>query len=148
MRSAVSLTLDTNYINTDIQEKGFNLLYEIQAKVGGTEIFEPFMPAYFSHFRFKSLSTAEFKNFLYMWFTERHGEDMKKKLDSIDWEAWLYGRGMPPVTPKFDMTLASPAYNLAKRWAHAASENTNPKDLDFKKLDLKGWFAGQICKPP
>jgi leukotriene-A4 hydrolase len=106
------------------------------------------MPAYFSRFRLKSLSTAEFKDFLYSWFIEIHGEDMKKKLDSIDWDKWLYGRGMPPVTPKFDMTLATPAYHLANRWAQAASNNTDPTRLDFKKSDLKGWFAGQICTPP
>lgn len=67
------------------------------------------------------------------------------KLDEIDWDTWLYGRGMPPVTPKFDMTLATPPYNLAKRWAHASSTNTDPNDLDFNKSDLRGWFAGQIC---
>lgn len=70
---------------------------------------------------------------------------MKKKLDDVHWQGWLYGRGMPPVTPKFDMTLATPAYDLAKRWSHAAATNTSPKDLDFKKSDLKGWFAQQIC---
>ena len=104
------------------------------------------MPAYFTHFRFKSLTTAEFIEFLYKWFTEKHGESMKEKLDSIDWDAWLYGRGMPPVTPKFDMTLATSANDLAERWSHAASKSANPNDLDFKKSDLKGWFAGQICR--
>ena len=70
---------------------------------------------------------------------------MKMKLDEIDWNTWLYGRGMPPVTPKFDMTLATPAHNLAKRWAHASSTNTDLNDLGFNKSDLRGWFAGQIC---
>lgn len=106
------------------------------------------MPAYFSHFRFKSVTTAEFKAFLYSWFIQKYGESMKERLDGVDWQGWLYGRGMPPVTPKFDMTLAVPAYDLAKRWSHAASKNTNPNDLDFKKSDLKGWFAQQICKLP
>ena len=73
---------------------------------------------------------------------------MKKNLDSVDWEGWLYGRGMPPVTPKFDMTLATPAYDLAKRWSLAAAKDTDPQDLDFTKSDLKGWFAQQICISP
>jgi leukotriene-A4 hydrolase len=121
------------------------LLYEIQARVGGPEIFEPFMPAYFSHFKFKSVTTTEFKEFLYSWFTEKYGESMKEKLDGVDWEGWLFGRGMPPVTPKFDMTLATPPYELADKWAHAAGKNSDPQELDFKKSDLKGWVAGQIC---
>ena len=120
-------------------------MYEIQAKVGGAKIFEPFIPAYFSHFRFKSVTTTEFKEFLYSWFIEKHGQEMKNNLDSVDWEGWLNGRGMPPVTPKFDMTLATPAYDLAKRWSQAAAKNADPKDLNFKKSDLKGWFAQQIC---
>lgn len=103
------------------------------------------MPAYFSNFRYKSVTTTEFKEFLYTWFTENHGAKIKDKLDAIDWEEWLHGKGMPPVTPKFDMTLATPAYNLADRWSKAAENDTDPEKLDFKKNDLKGWFAGQIC---
>ena len=91
------------------------------------------------------MTTADFKKFLYSWFSDKYGKEMEKKLDSIDWEGWLYGRGMPPVTPKFDMSLATPAYDLANRWAEAASKSSDPKDLDFKQSDLKGWFAGQIC---
>jgi leukotriene-A4 hydrolase len=120
-------------------------LYEIQNKVGGAEIFEPFMPAYFSHFRFKALSTIEFQDFLYSWFIEKYGESMKEKLDSIDWEKWLYGRGMPPVTPKFDNSRAIPPHNLAKRWQEASENNVEVSKLDFKSTDLKGWSAGQIC---
>ena len=103
------------------------------------------MPAYFSHFKFHSLATEDFKDYLYEWFIEKHGAEMKQKLDSVDWDKWLYGRGMPPVTPKFDMTLATPAYNLADKWTKAAESNVNPEDLDVSKDDLKGWFAGQIC---
>jgi leukotriene-A4 hydrolase len=103
------------------------------------------MPAYFDHFMFKSLTTYEFKEFLYNWFITNRGEELKAKLDEIDWDAWFYGRGMPPVTPKFDLTLATPAYDLAKAWAKAASDDADPDDLTFKKDDLKDWFAGQIC---
>ena len=70
---------------------------------------------------------------------------MKKKLDEIDWDNWFYGKGMPPVTPKFDITLATPAYKLAEAWAKAAADNLDPSDLEFKKDDLNGWIAGQIC---
>ena len=113
--------------------------------MGGPQIFEPFMPAYFSHFRYKSLSTNEFMDFLYSWFIENHGESMRKKLDAVEWNKWLYGRGMPPVTPQFDMTLATPCYNLATRWTKAAAENEDPQKLDFKKSDIENWIAGQLC---
>jgi len=73
---------------------------------------------------------------------------MKVKLAEIDWNAWLYGRGMPPVAPAFDSTLATPAYTLAKRWTDAAAEDVDPGKLDFSAKDLKGWFAGQICMSP
>ena len=70
---------------------------------------------------------------------------MKEILDSIDWEKWFYGRGMPPVTPKFDQTMATPPKHLAKRWHDAAKNNAEVPVLDFKHSDLKGWIAGQIC---
>ena len=150
MLSAVSLTFVPIDVIFDNKEKGFNLLYEIQRVVGGAKVFEPFMAAYFTHFRFKSLTTDDFKAFLYRWFTQTFGQRMKEKLDEIDWKTWLYGRGMPPVTPKFDMTLATPAYDLAKCWSDAYSKDLNPIDLPFNASDLKGWFAGQICStsPP
>ena len=150
MLLAASLTFVPSNVIFNDEEKGFNLLYEIQRVVGGAKVFEPFMAAYFTHFRFKSLTTDDFKAFLYRWFTQTFGQMMKEKLDEIDWKTWLYGQGMPPVTPKFDTTLAVPAYDLAKRWSDAYSKDLNPIDLPFNASDLKGWFAGQICStsPP
>ena len=28
-------------------------------------------------------------------------KDSSKKLESVDWEAWFFGTGLPPYTPKY-----------------------------------------------
>jgi leukotriene-A4 hydrolase len=71
--------------------------------------------------------------------------EMKIKLEEIDWNAWLYDKGMPPIVPKFDTTLADPAYALASQWAKAVATDIDPSELEFAVTDLRGWFAGQIC---
>ncbi|OLL25450.1 Leukotriene A-4 hydrolase [Neolecta irregularis DAH-3] len=120
-------------------EKGFNLIYHIQTVVGGAEIFERFMPAYFTRFENQSISTADFKEYLYEWFERHHGKEMIEKLDSIDWHTWFYGTGMPPVQPAFDTSLAQVAYTLAGRWSHARIE----EDGIFSDDDIKDWTSGQ-----
>lgn len=34
----------------------------------------------------------------------------------IDWEAWYYAPGSPPVTHEYDTSLAEQAYALATKW--------------------------------
>ena len=75
-------------------EKGYNLLRQIEKTVGGPSKFEPFIPVYFENFRYKSLDTQTFKEFLYDYFCKTQGETGKERLDSIDWNMWLNGDGM------------------------------------------------------
>lgn len=121
-------------------EKGFNLLYHIEQTVGGPEAFEPFMPHYFEKFRNRSLVTDDFISTLYDFFTPRGLGD---KLDSIDWNTWLYAPGMPPVEPNFDTTLADVAYDLASRWRRAASAPASEVRKLFSRSDVDKWTAGQ-----
>lgn len=75
-------------------EKGFNFLYYIQKIVGGSLIFEPYMKAHVKNFIGKSITTQDWKDFLYSYMETNHGPEMKAKLDSIDWNSWLYAPGM------------------------------------------------------
>ncbi|CAJ0763134.1 4704_t:CDS:10 [Entrophospora sp. SA101] len=87
-------------------EKGYNFLYYIQKVVGGSLIFEPYMKAHVKNFIGKSITTQDWKDFLYSYMETNYGPEMKAKLDSIDWNSWLYAPGMPPVKNDFDQTLA------------------------------------------
>ncbi|GIY29295.1 leukotriene A-4 hydrolase [Caerostris darwini] len=61
-------------------EKGQALLFYLESILGGPEEFEKFLKAY-------------------------HFEDKKDILDKVEWDAWLYEPGMPPVKPEYDYSL-------------------------------------------
>ncbi|PVH14230.1 leukotriene A-4 hydrolase/aminopeptidase [Candidozyma duobushaemuli] len=118
-------------------EKGSNLLFLIERTVGGKEVFDPFIPHYFNKFKYSSLDTYQFMDTLYAFF-----KDHKDKLDSIDWESWLYKPGMPPVKPDFDTTLVDQVYSLADRWIYATRNNDDLTQL-FKPSDIESFTANQ-----
>ncbi|EPY50631.1 leukotriene A-4 hydrolase [Schizosaccharomyces cryophilus OY26] len=120
-------------------EKGFNFLYEIERVVGGPTAFEPFLSFYFRKFANSTVNETKFKNAVYEFFKPLGLSDA---LDSIDWDAWYYAPGMPPVTPKFDTTLADNCYKLADVWVSSAKSSQDPNR--FKKDDIEGWSAGQL----
>jgi leukotriene-A4 hydrolase len=75
-------------------EKGHTLLFYLETLLGGAKVFDPYVKAYTQHFRGKSITTDMFKAHLYS-----HFADKKSVLDSVDWNAWFFGVGMPPVIP-------------------------------------------------
>lgn len=70
-------------------EKGFHFLVHLEKILGGDSVFDRFLKAYICKFAGLSISTKDFVDFLYAYF-----EDQKNVLDSVDWNAWLYGEGM------------------------------------------------------
>jgi leukotriene-A4 hydrolase len=121
-------------------EKGFNFLYHIEKVVGGPAIFEPYMKAYVQNFASTSISTQDWKDFLFKYMEETHGQPMVDKLNTIDFDTWINKPGMPPVDPEFDTTLADACINLANRWDEARSS----EDLSsFSAKDIENFSAGQ-----
>ncbi|KAF3986742.1 hypothetical protein FT663_04316 [Candidozyma haemuli var. vulneris] len=118
-------------------EKGSTLLFHIERIVGGKEVFDPFIPHYFNKFKYSSLDTYQFIDTLYAFF-----KDHKEKLDSIDWDSWLYKPGMPPVKPDFDTTLVDQCYSLADKWVNATRKNEDLSSL-FKPSDIESFTANQ-----
>lgn len=124
-------------------EKGFNLLYHVEKVVGGGDIFEPFLKSYVEKFAGQSISTDQWKDYLYEYFEKTHGQPLVDKLNTVDWDTWINGRGMPPVDPEFDTTLAKQCYDLADRWDKAR----NSSDLSgFSPSDVKSFTPGQKSK--
>ncbi|ODV81024.1 leukotriene A-4 hydrolase 2 [Suhomyces tanzawaensis NRRL Y-17324] len=117
-------------------EKGSNFLYHIELQVGGKEVFDKFIPHYYKKFRYTSLDTYQFVDTLYDFFSDKHAE-----LDAIDWEAWLYGSGMPPVIPDYDTTLVDQSYALAARWYQ---QITNGEGFNsFSQTDVSDFSTDQ-----
>ncbi len=77
-------------------EKGFAFLTALERAVG-RPIFDNFIQAYLAAYRFRSLTTEEFIDFL------------KRKLpdaqQSVDFEEWVYGTGIPEDQPEFPSIL-------------------------------------------
>ncbi|KAF7329344.1 Leuk-A4-hydro-C domain-containing protein [Mycena kentingensis (nom. inval.)] len=121
-------------------EKGANLLLHIERTIGGLDVFLPYVKDYVSTYIGKSISTDQWKDHLYAFFENK--PEVVKKLDTIDWEGWLYGTGVElPVKMEYDTTLAQAAYTLADRW-DAARDST---DLSaFTPGDLAGFNGNQI----
>lgn len=103
-------------------ERGFNLLYHLELAVGGPEIFEPYMKAYFKRFENQAITTADWKAFLYEYFA-----DQKVVLDAVEWQKWLHTPGMPPVDMPFDTNLVERCSAFSNRWKSVATEEDAAK---------------------
>lgn len=133
------LTLTSSSIPYD---KGASLLLHLERVLGGLYIFKPYILAYVRKFRHQSITTQQWKDHLYSYFLEHHGQSAVKKLDTVDWEAWFHGTGTQlPVKMEFDTTLADGAYRLAERWEAARKETGK---LDFSSEDVKDFTSGQL----
>ncbi|KAF9353213.1 Leukotriene A-4 hydrolase [Mortierella sp. NVP85] len=129
-------------------EKGFNLLYFLEKLLGGDEIFEPYLRAHVQEFAGRSINTKDWKDFLYSFmaknFGDEKGQELVKLLDTVDWDAWLSGVGMPPVDNKFDDTLAKECNRLCKCWGNSRSESDKQKLKDtFSPKDLANFSSTQ-----
>lgn len=123
-------------------EKGANFLLHIERTLGGLDAFLPFIQDYVKTFTGKSITTEIWKAHLYG-FYEKHDKTKVDKLDTIDWDAWFYGRGETlPVEMEYDTTLAEAAYALAARWDASRDEQDADK-LPFASSDLANFNSNQ-----
>ncbi|KAF6738435.1 Leukotriene A-4 hydrolase [Oryzias melastigma] len=118
-------------------EKGFALLYHLEELLGGPEVFMGFVKSYIQLFAYGSATTEDWKNYLFSYF-----KDQAEVLKRVDWNAWMYTPGMPPVKPQYDATLADACISLSQRWITA----TEP-DLDgFSQSDVKTLSSHQLIE--
>jgi leukotriene-A4 hydrolase len=109
-------------------EKGFNLLFYLEQLLGGPTVFEPYMKAHIIKFSQKAITTEDFKSFLYEYFASKIDV-----LDTVDWNNWFHGTGMPPVDNKFDRTLLLACEDLSQIWLQNPTPSIN--NAAFEKMD-------------
>ncbi|KAJ7352909.1 Leukotriene A-4 hydrolase [Desmophyllum pertusum] len=73
-------------------EKGSCFLYYLERILGGPDVFEPFLKSYLKKFQHQTVTTKEWIEYL-----EQYFHDKKDVLKQVDWKAWLYTPGLPPV---------------------------------------------------
>ncbi|XP_035257729.1 leukotriene A-4 hydrolase [Anguilla anguilla] len=118
-------------------EKGFALLYHLEELMGGPEVFMGFVKSYIQLFAYSSVTTEEWKSYLFTYF-----KDKVDILNKVDWTGWMHTPGMPPVKPQYDTTLADACVALCKRWVQA-------KDTDlarFSAADVKALSSHQLIE--
>lgn len=124
-------------------EKGHTFLVYLEQLVGGSAVFEPYLAAHIRHFAGCSLDTAEWKAFLLDFFASDAAAT--KKLAAVDWQAWLYGAGMPPVIPAYDDTLVRPCKELASSFIEKqASKEPHSTKLSVFSLQQKLVFLDTL----
>ena len=127
-------------------EKGFALLVYLEKLVGGKEKFMAFFKDYVLRFANEPVTAESFKKYFCEYFEKQKCSATRE----IDWDAWYFGRGMPPVRIEYDMTLAEKSFGLAEAWHRCDSAgNGNDQgtimDQDGSLADdLNSWSSEQI----
>ena len=118
-------------------EKGFNLLHCLEVLVGA-DAFMGFAKAYIDKFKYGTVTSDEFRALFGEYFEDK---EEATAAANFDWDAWLYGTGMPPnpYDPKFDRSLAEDAEALAKSWLDCDAGGAAPSDGNA----ISSWSTGQ-----
>ncbi|RMZ79388.1 hypothetical protein DV738_g3382, partial [Chaetothyriales sp. CBS 135597] len=128
-------------------EKGFLFLYYIETLIG-QDLFDTFIPHYFTVWRGKSLDSYDFKATLLSFFSGN--ADVHKKLESIDWDTWFYAPGYPPFTPDLSNRLVDAPLALADKWetlasaAATSSGQDRPGSFTPSPSDIANFSANQV----
>ncbi|KAF9526415.1 leukotriene-A4 hydrolase [Crepidotus variabilis] len=124
-------------------EKGANFILHLEQTLGGLDVFLPYVKDYVKTFLGQSITTAQWKDHLYSYWSQHGGPEKVAALDTVDWEGWLYGEGTHlPVKMTYDLSLAEKAYHLAERWHNAAKDGSSAPD--FKPSDIQDFNSNQI----
>jgi leukotriene-A4 hydrolase len=124
-------------------EKGSNLILYLERLVGGLDVFLPFIRSHFTTFYDRSVTTDEWKQHLFDFYAGN--KEITKKLEDVDWQAWLYGEGLElPVKMEYDNTLAIQSQKLADRWIKVIEGRTSAKSEKFGMDDIQGWDSNQV----
>ncbi|XP_056281197.1 leukotriene A-4 hydrolase [Pseudoliparis swirei] len=118
-------------------EKGFALLYHLEELLGGPEVFVGFLRSYIQRFSYGSVTTDQWKTHLFTYF-----KDQVEVLNKVDWTAWMFAPGMPPVQPRYDTTLADACIALSQRWIKAGDQDLS----GFQGSDLKTLSSHQLIE--
>lgn len=126
-------------------------MYYLETILGGAEIFEPYLKAHVEMFSHKSITTNDFKDFLFKYFSSGTNADKIKILESVDWESWFHKPGMPIIQNNFDDSLAKICIELANDWDLSRDSKSYPtNNTDFLNLSAnqKIMFLEKMMEKP
>ncbi|VDL77484.1 unnamed protein product [Nippostrongylus brasiliensis] len=111
-------------------EKGSALLFYLEQKLGGAEVFEEYLRDYLTTFAHKAIDSYQWKKHLFEYF-----HDKRDILNTIDFDAWFHAVGMPPEKPDYGQSMVVACEALFKQWIEANEEQATKITADaFKSM--------------
>ncbi|KAJ3669443.1 hypothetical protein LUZ60_011393 [Juncus effusus] len=107
-------------------EKGFQFLWRIEREIG-RPAFDEFLKTYISTFKFQSIDTAAFLDFLNSSLPSIHTQ--------IDLETWVHGTGLPPDA----MEPVSKVYTKIKNLAEEFGKARMPREEEVAEWKGQEW---------
>ncbi|MFN4299641.1 MAG: M1 family metallopeptidase [Thermaurantimonas sp.] len=124
-------------------EKGYFFLRTIEKKVG-RRFFDEFLKKYFETYKFKSVTTEDFLEFL------KANLLKKKDWEEINVEAWIYEPGLPPNIAKPNSTkfsaIESAAVSFLKTKIVPVTNRWTALEFIYFLQNLKGKIDEELCK--
>lgn len=114
-------------------EKGYLFLVAIEQAVG-RKAFDEFAKKYITQYKFQSLSTTGFLDFL--------KSELPDAFDKVDIETWVYGNGMPENIPSFESKLIDDVLNVVQRWK--AGERDIKQTIETWDVTQKRLFLNEL----
>ena len=108
-------------------EKGALFLATLENAVGRDKL-DAFLKGYFDHFAFKSLTTADFEQYI-------RAELFPKGREPIDLKAWLHEPGIPADAPEPTSERFAALDAQAAKWAGGTISATDLKAMDWDTLE-------------
>lgn len=113
-------------------EKGFQLLTYLESLIG-KDNFQAFLRAYILENAQKSLVTDDFRAAWerYVENTYVTAADVNRILGAVDWDAWIYQPGLPPVHLDFTTTASNQSSELADQYIALKGDSSPENYADF-----------------
>nr|XP_054751062.1 leukotriene A-4 hydrolase-like [Lytechinus pictus] len=123
-------------------EKGSCFLFYLETLVGINE-FEGYLKAYIDKFKYRSLTTQDWKDFFLEYFHEKAAAGV---FDCVEWDKWFFAPGMPPIKPKYDTCLVDHCTELCEKWSQVGESNFEKStgDLESMSPSQKIEFLAQL----
>ncbi|MBU1707501.1 M1 family metallopeptidase [bacterium] len=106
-------------------EKGYLFLVAVERAVGRNK-FDDFVKKYIDRFKFQSLTTDAFLQFL--------KKELPEAFDKVDVETWVHGTGLPADVPAFQSKLIDDVMDVVRKW------KAGQRDI---KQAVKSWDVTQ-----
>jgi leukotriene A-4 hydrolase/aminopeptidase len=124
-------------------EKGY-LFVSLLEQTAGRETFDGFIKKYINHFRFTSITTAQFEEFL--------AAELPGVAERVDAARWIHQPGLPDNAPVFESERLAGLENLARAWPQGkrpevkAARKWRPEDWQIFLQALPRTLPPEECR--